>query len=61
MYPHEIEHASSKILEILEIDINSLSEVKYKELGEFVSALTTVHYSKGHDDGYTLCSGYSRK
>lgn len=58
MYQHEIEHASSKVLEILGVDINVLSEVKYKELGEFLTALTAVHYSKGHDDGYSMCAGY---
>lgn len=58
MYQHEIDHASSKVAEILGVDINTLSEVKYKELGAFLEALTTIHYSKGHDDGYSMCAGY---
>lgn len=61
MYPNENEYACSKILNILEIDIKSLNEVKYKELSEFLEVLTSSHYSKGHDDGYGMCAGYSRK
>ncbi len=61
MYPHEIDHASSKIISILGLDINSIDELKLKELGEFVEVLTTLHYSKGHDDGYGMCAGFTIK
>lgn len=61
MYQHEIKYASDKILEILEVDINTLSKVKYEELGHFLEALSAVHYSKGHDDGYSFYAGYTVK
>jgi hypothetical protein len=61
MYPHETKHAQDKILSILGLDINSIDKVKYNELGEFLSALTSVHYSKGHDDGYGMSAGYTIK
>jgi hypothetical protein len=61
MYPHEIDHASSKVLEIVGLDKNTFDEVKYKQLRSFLEALAAVHYSKGHDDGYSLSAGYSRK
>lgn len=61
MYPSELDTASSKLLEILGVDINVLSKVKYEEMREYLMALTAVHYSKGHDDGYSMCAGYSRK
>lgn len=61
MYQVEIEHACSKILSLMGVDKNTLDEVKYKELAEFLDVLTSVHYSKGHDDGYGMCAGYSRK
>lgn len=61
MYLNETEHACSKILNTLGVDIKSLNEVKYKELAEFLEILTSSHYAKGHDDGYGMCAGYSRK
>lgn len=61
MYQVEAEHACSKILDLLGVDIKSLDKVKYKELTEFLDVLTSVYYSKGHDDGYGMCAGYSRK
>jgi hypothetical protein len=61
MYPHELKHAQDKILSILGLDINKMDKVKYDELGEFVRALTSLHYSKGHDDGYGMSAGYTIK
>lgn len=61
MYPHELDHACKSISEILGLDEKSLGEVKYNQLKEYIQALAAVHYSKGHDDGYTLSAGYSRK
>lgn len=61
MYPHELDHACDSISKIIGVDKNSLGEVKYKQLKEYIEALAAVHYSKGHDDGYTLSAGYSRK
>jgi hypothetical protein len=61
MYPHEVDHACSKIISILGLDENTLGEVKYKELSEFLRALTSVHYAKGHDDGYGMHAGYTVK
>jgi hypothetical protein len=61
MYQVEADHACSKICNVLGVDIKSLNEVKYKELAEFLEILTSSHYSKGHDDGYSMCAGYSRK
>jgi regulator of PEP synthase PpsR (kinase-PPPase family) len=61
MYPHELDLACKSISDIFGVDKNSLGEVKYNQLKEYIEALAAVHYSKGHDDGYTLSAGYSRK
>jgi hypothetical protein len=61
MYQVEADHACSKILDLLGVDKNTIGEVKYKELTEFLNVLTSVHYSKGHDDGFGMCAGYSCK
>lgn len=61
MYPHEIEHAQEAILRILGIDKNTIDEVKYNEMGQFINALTSLHYSKGHDDGFGMSAGYKIK
>lgn len=61
MYPHEIEHAQNRIVKILGLDKNTLDKVKYDELGEFIYVLTTHHYTKGHDDGFSMSAGYKVK
>jgi len=61
MYPHEVDHACSKIISIFGLDKNAVDELKYKELSEFLQALTSVHYAKGHDDGFAMHAGYSVK
>lgn len=61
MYQHEADSATKTLCEILEVDINTLDKVKYDNVVEFLRTLTTVHYSKGHDDGYGMCAGYSLK
>jgi hypothetical protein len=61
MYQTELDVSTKKILSILGIDINSISEVKYKELEQYLNALGMQQYCQGHDDGYSMAAGYSRK
>lgn len=61
MYPHELDHACQAIMTTFELDKNTIGEVKYNQLREYIQALAAVHYSKGHDDGYAMSAGYSRK
>jgi 3-deoxy-D-manno-octulosonate 8-phosphate phosphatase KdsC-like HAD superfamily phosphatase len=61
MYQSELDSATLKILCILGIDINTISKVKYKELEGYLNTLGMQQYMQGHDDGYSMCAGYSRK
>ena len=61
MYPHELDAACRSILGVLGVDKNTLDEVKYSELKQYVEALAAVHYSKGHDDGFSMHAGYTLK
>lgn len=61
MYQSELDSATVRVLQILEVDINTISEVKYKELESYLNTLGMQQYMQGHDDGYSMCAGYSRK
>jgi hypothetical protein len=61
MYNEELDSRIKHLLDLMGVDINSLSEVKYKELEKMLKDISTQHYMQGYDDGYTLCAGYSRK
>lgn len=61
MYQTELDTATVMVLRILEIDINTISEVKYKELESYLNTLGMSQYMQGHDDGYSMHAGYKVK
>jgi hypothetical protein len=61
MYQSELDLATIRVLQILELDINSVSKVKYKELESYLNTLGMQQYCQGHDDGYSLHAGYKVK
>jgi hypothetical protein len=61
MYQTELTIAVEKVLDVLGVDINTLDVVKYKELENYLNTLAMNQYCQGHDDGYSMSAGYSRK
>jgi hypothetical protein len=61
MYQTELDIAVVKVLDMLGVDINTLDVVKYKELENYLNTLAMNQYCQGHDDGYSMSAGYSRK
>ena len=61
MYQSELNAATVRVLQILGLDINDVSEVKYKELESYLNTLGMQQYMQGHDDGYSMSAGYKVK
>lgn len=61
MYQTELDIAVKKVLEILGVDLKSLDVVKYGELETYLNTLAMNQYCQGHDDGYSMSAGHTRK
>ena len=61
MYQTELNIAVKSVLDILGVDIITLDVVKYRELETYINTLAMNQYCQGHDDGYSMSAGHSRK